>query len=67
MPNVIFTEGLPNFEDLKTNKTVHQLLILDDLMQELKGDKRLNELFTRGSHHWNLSIIHIVQNAFLMV
>jgi hypothetical protein len=30
----------------------------------MKKDSTLNQLFTRGSHHWNLSIIHIVQNAF---
>ena len=22
------------------------------------------QLFVKGSHHWNLSVIHIVQNAF---
>jgi len=64
MPHVHFVEGLPSLEILKQNKNVAKLLILDDLMQEMKGDNRLNELFTRGSHHWNLSIIHIVQNLF---
>jgi len=34
------------------------------MIEEMKSDSRLNELFTRGSHHWNLSIIHIVQNLF---
>jgi len=64
MPSVNFFEGLPSIDELKSDKSVPKLLILDDMMQELKGDSRLNELFTRGSHHWNLSIIHIVQNLF---
>lgn len=64
VPNIVFVEGLPSIDDLKAGKNEPQLLILDDMMQEMKNDKRLVELFTRGSHHWNLSIIHIVQNAF---
>ena len=28
------------------------------------GDKRIINLFTRGSHHHNLSVIYIVQNLF---
>lgn len=40
------------------------LLILDDLMQEAGDAKEVGELFTRGSHHRNLSIIMIVQNVF---
>jgi len=64
MPAVQFIDGLPNCEDLKNEKSIPKLLILDDMMQEMKGDSRLSEIFTRGSHHWNLSIIHIVQNLF---
>jgi len=64
VPTVKFIEGLPSFEELKHDKSIPKLLILDDMMQEMKSDSRLNELFTRGSHHWNLSIIHIVQNLF---
>lgn len=63
-PNVQFLHGLPDIENLKGNKDKPQLIILDDMMHEMKNDSRLNQLFTKGSHHWNLSIIHIVQNAF---
>jgi hypothetical protein len=62
--NVRLSEGLPDLTQLKSTPEVPKLLILDDLMQEMKGDKRLTQLFTRGSHHWNLSTIHIVQNMF---
>ena len=39
------------------------LIVLDDLMAQGK-DKRIADLFTKGSHHRNLSIIYIVQNVF---
>lgn len=56
-------EGFPDMAKLKLDAKP-KLLILDDLMQEMKTDKNLIQLFTRGSHHWNISIIHIVQNLF---
>ena len=60
---VTMVEGLPDIADLRSYKKP-QLLILDDLMQELKRDPRLVEIFTRGCHHWNLSCVHVVQNVF---
>ena len=62
--HVQMSEGLPDMAQLKSTPDLPKLLIIDDLMQEMKGDKRLTQLFTRGSHHWNLSCIHIVQNMF---
>ncbi len=62
---VIMIEGLPDMAQLKKSITKPKLLILDDLMQEMKSDKKLVQLFTKGSHHWNLSVLHIVQNLFL--
>lgn len=59
---VDFVEGVPDFKQIK-NQHQPQLLILDDLMQDVKGDT-LTEMFTRGTHHGNLSCIHIVQNVF---
>ena len=61
---VIMVEGLPDIHVLKVNPTLPKLLVLDDLMQEMKSDKKLVQLFTKGSHHWNLSVLHIVQNLF---
>ncbi len=61
---VIMIEGLPDMAQLKKSITKPKLLILDDLMQEMKSDKKLVQLFTKGSHHWNLSVLHIVQNLF---
>ncbi|KAG8239534.1 hypothetical protein J437_LFUL019203 [Ladona fulva] len=39
-----------------------KFIIIDDLMKEADG--RVVDLFTRGSHHRNLSVIHLTQNLF---
>lgn len=61
---VNFCQGFPDLNELKATPGQAKLIILDDLMQEMKGDKRIIELFTKGSHHRNVSVIHIVQNLF---
>ena len=38
--------------------------MFDDQMIDASKDKRIVSLFTRGSHHRNLSVIYIVQNLF---
>src|SRR5437867_11322277 len=61
---VIFVKGSPDLSLIRENMPTPQLIILDDLMQEMENDSNLIELFTKGCHHWNISIVHIVQNAF---
>ena len=57
---VIFKEGLPDIENLPPGR--RRLIIIDDLMCE--SDERVTRLFTKGSHHRDISVIHIVQNLF---
>lgn len=65
-PKVEFIQGIPldldqdSFIDPKTKN----LVILDDLMSTASKDSRINELFTEGSHHKNLSVIAITQNLY---
>lgn len=60
--DVTFVEGFPpNYTDYLGGNT---MFILDDLMSECANDKRFTNLFTKGSHHLNLSIIFITQNLF---
>lgn len=40
------------------------LLILDDMMNDDKANKKACQLFTRDSHHRNISVIFITQNLF---
>ena len=58
LPNVEFVEGL-NF-DIDSGKNT--LVVIDDLMHET--DERVSKLFTKGSHHRNMSVIYLVQNLF---
>ena len=61
-----FHRGLPRKELLDSfDSSVSNLLVLDDLMQEIDtaGDM-ISSLFTRKSHHRNLSVILSVQNLF---
>ena len=39
------------------------LIILDDLMMVAQGEK-VADLFTKGSHHKNISVVFITQNLF---
>lgn len=55
-----FIQGIPDdFEN-----PYNSLVILDDLMNESATAKAISELFTRGSHHRNMSVILITQNVF---
>ena len=56
---VDFVQGLP---DLPLYSTEPLLLVIDDQMHNV--DQRISSLFTKGSHHRNISIIYIVQNLF---
>ena len=38
--------------------------MFDDLKTEAKCDKRIANLFAKGSHHRNISIVYLTQNLF---
>jgi len=60
MPGVEFVEGLP---DVKTFQPgCRTLVIIDDLMAETDG--RVTKLFTKASHHRDVSVVYLVQNLF---
>ena len=58
---VSFTRDLEILDSLP--KDVPHLVVIDDQMNE-DGGARILSLFTKGSHHRNLSVIYIVQNLF---
>ena len=59
-PQVTFHEGLPDNSEFDGRQRT--LLILDDLMSEA-GDG-VSNIFTKISHHRNLSVIFLTQNLF---
>jgi hypothetical protein len=59
-PAIEFQEGLPNVDQFDGRQRV--LLIIDDLMNE--ADQNVCNLFTKLSHHRNVSVVFITQNLF---
>jgi hypothetical protein len=60
-----FIEGIPNIESIVSNdagEPAPRLLVIDDLMRE--AGHSVTDIFTKGSHHRNMSIIFISQNLF---
>ena len=64
LPEITFQRGFPDklMDIFSANQ--NNLLILDDQMSKVGDTKDLADLFTKGSHHRNLTIIYIVQNLF---
>lgn len=63
---VQFTEGVPSKEDIQrigVGRT-SKLIILDDMMGIVSSNLNMQDLFTRESHHYNISVVYITQNVF---
>jgi len=60
LKNVTFVKGVPDFEN---PQNVPTLIVLDDLMDSAYSTK-VSQLFTKGSHHRNISIVLVTQNLF---
>jgi len=59
--NTTYHEGVPEYSGGGGGNPC--LVILDDLLNDVYS-KHLCDLFTRGSHHRNSSVILITQNQF---
>ncbi len=55
-PNVEFIQGYKSECELLDSKEVN-LVVLDDLMEECKDNPEISKIFTKASHHINLSVI----------
>lgn len=60
LKQVTYHQGIPDLSMFDGDKP--QLIIIDDLMRE--SDGRIVDIFTKGSHHRNLSVFYITQNLF---
>ena len=58
LPGIDLVEGL----DIHTDPNQRTVVITDDLMHVT--DEHVSKLFTKGSHHRDLSVIYLVQNLF---
>jgi hypothetical protein len=60
---VRFHDGLVDLDTI-TNDGNSRWLILDDLMTEISGSRDSKDLFTKFSHHRNISVFFVVQDLF---
>ena len=60
MNDIEFHEGVPQLNQFDGKQRT--LLILDDLMHETS--KTVSQIFTKISHHGNVSVVYLTQNIF---
>src|SRR5215471_286934 len=62
LPNVKYVKGFPSDDVIGDDYDSLKLIVLDDMMHDL--DKNMAVMFTKKSHHRNMSVIMISQNLY---
>ena len=63
--DIHFLQGLPDEKIIQSiSNDKHNLIILDDMQINAMNDPYIANLFSRESHHRNLSVILLLQNLF---
>jgi len=66
MSDILFKQGLPDQDDL-SRLAAHEgrkILILDDLAAQCVKSADIENLFTRGMHHLDITVIMLLQNLY---
>lgn len=66
LPFIEFHQGFPSKEEMlewRSNEG-HKILVLDDLMIDAADSMETVHMFYVGSHHYNITVIHLMQNLF---
>ena len=61
---VTFSAGVPTEEELDKRFPRGGLLVMDDLMTEGNNDKTVLDIFTKHSHHRNITVLYLCQDMF---
>ena len=61
---VQFHDGVPTIFHLQKWFPKRGLLVLDDLIVEGGENKELLDLFTKHSHHQNITVLYLCQDIF---
>lgn len=64
MKGVTFHKGMIDIDQDVANDGKPRWIIIDDLMDEVSGKTTMDNLFTKESHHRNLSVFFVTQNPF---
>lgn len=62
IPHIEFVNGLVDVSTFSPD--IENLLCIDDLMAEAGSSQEIANMYTRGSHHRNLSVLLLAQNLF---
>ena len=63
--DIKFHEGVPDVSHLQKWFTAKGgILVLDDLMAEGGNEKEVMDLFTKRSHHQNITVLYLCQDMF---
>ena len=62
-PRYTFVEGIPGLDDLPSGEQ-HTVMVIDDLMEEASKSKVAVDIFTKYSHHRNMSVVFLVQKLY---
>ena len=62
LPTIEYVQGISSELGSMFDRSVNNLIILDDMMDEAMQDKRISHFFTRGRHD-NISVIYLTQNS----
>ena len=63
LPAIEYVQDIPSEMDSMFDRSVNNLMIFCNMMDEVTQDKRISQLFTRGRHD-NLSVIYLTQYLF---
>ena len=61
---VTFSAGVPTEKELDKWFPRGGLLVMDDLMTEGNNDKMVLDIFTKHSHHCNITVLYLCQDMF---
>ena len=66
IPRIQFVSGIPDHlnDQHYINAGKMNILVFNDLMTEEKCDQRIADLFTKGSHNRDISVLYLTQNLF---
>ena len=66
IPSIEFVRGIPADleQDWYFDPNINNLFVIDDQLEEASNNNQIMNLFTKGSHHRNLSVIYLLQNVF---
>ena len=66
IPNIHFHQSLPTMDTLTEWGAIHghKIVVLDDLMMDAANSDEIVHLMCVGSHHHQITVIHILQNLF---